>query len=280
MVAPSLHAILFALEMFVTGVVASFLGSIVGLGGAFIAIPVLRLFFHLPPAFVSGTSLFFVTANVGSASIAFWRQGRIERGLGFTMGLLAIPGSILGAIAVANFPAKGFDVAYSVILVVFGVDLLRRGSVKAAAGGGLSRLPWSAERTFFDRVSGETHVYRTSIPFIALAGLVTGFVSSFFGIGGGVIVVPLLLRGFALPAHIVSATSHFVILLSAPFGVTVHILDHTIAWAYAIPLAIGGLIGAQFGAGTAKRISTPVLVRTLAVLILVAAASLIVQHLI
>ena len=273
------HGIALAVEMFALGVFASFLGSVVGLGGGFIAIPVLRLLFHLPPTLVAGTSLFLVTANVGSASIAFWRQGRIEKRLGFTMGLLGIPGSILGALLLKHSNVKGFDFAYAAILAFFAFDLLRKGKVKDE-NVTRARLPWSRPQTFYDKQSGKTFEYQISPPLVAVAGIATGFVSSFFGIGGGILVVPLLLRVFMLPAHIVGATSHFIILLSSPFGVATHWLNGDIDWLLAIPLALGGVIGAQFGAETARRLSTPALVRVLAVVLLIAAGSLVVQHIV
>ncbi len=271
------HGIALAIEMLALGLFASFLGSIVGLGGGFIAIPALRLLFHLPPTLVAGTSLFLVTANVASASIAFWRQGRIEKRLGFTMGLLGIPGSILGALLLKHSNVSGFDFAYAAILALLALDLLRKGKAKDATVTH-ARLPWGRTQRFYDKQSGETFEYQTSAPLVAVAGVATGFVSSFFGIGGGILVVPLLLRGFLLPAHIVGATSHFVILLSSPFGVATHWLNGDIYWLLAIPLAIGGAIGAQFGAETARRLSTPALVRVLAVVLLVAAGSLVAQH--
>ena len=271
------HGIALALEMLALGVFASFLGSVVGLGGGFIAIPALRLLFHLPPTLVAGTSLFLVTANVGSASIAFWRQGRIAKRLGFTMGLLGIPGSILGALLLKHSNVQGFDYAYAAILAFFAFDLLRKGTTKDASVT-RARLPWSRPERFYDKQSGETFEYQISPPLVAVAGIATGFVSSFFGIGGGILVVPLLLRVFVLPAHIVGATSHFIILLSSPFGVVTHWLSGDIDWLLAIPLAIGGVIGAQFGAETARRLSTPKLIRVLAVVLFVAAASLVAQH--
>ncbi|GAC1493179.1 MAG: sulfite exporter TauE/SafE family protein [Vulcanimicrobiaceae bacterium] len=263
-------------ELFVIGILASFLGSIVGLGGGFIAIPVLRLVFHLSPALTAGTSLFLVTANVASASLNFLRQRRVDVRLGVTMGLLGIPGSILGAVALRHFTVPGFDVAYAIILIVFAVDLFRRGS--PGVPGPAQRMPWGRSRVFHDPMSGRAYAYEESMPLAAGAGVATGFLSSFFGIGGGILVVPLLLRGFLMPPHIVSATSHFVILLSSPFGLIAHGFANDIDWAYALPLAAGGLVGAQFGAETARRISSHVLVRTLAIVMLAAAGSLILQH--
>jgi len=273
-----LHAAGLSSALFIAGIAASFLGSVVGLGGGFLVIPILRLFFHLPPTLTAGTSLFLVTANVASASISFWRQGRIDKQLAFTMGLIAIPGSVLGAVALQHFTTKGFDIAYGAILALFGMDLLRRGTGRHESGR-LARLPWAKRREFADRLTNTTYVYSQSAPIAAAAGVTTGFISSFFGIGGGILIVPLLLRGFLMPPHIVSATSQLIILLSSPFGLLTHGLAGDIDWLYALPLAAGGVLGAQFGADTARRLSSPALVRTLAIVLLFSAASLVAQHL-
>ncbi len=267
-----------AAEMIALGVVASFVGSIVGLGGGFIAIPALRLLFHLPPSLTAGTSLVLVTANVASASVEYWRQGRIDKPLGFLMGALAIPGSILGALSLRFVGPSSFDLAYAAILGIFALDLARRGIDEKRSAP--SWLPWSRPRHFHDPVAAMDCEYAQSTPVAAVAGLLNGFLSSFFGIGGGVLAVPLLLRVFVLPAHIVSGTSHLIILLSAPFGVLAHVFSGDVDWLLAVPLAFGGILGGRFGAQTAKRLSTPTLARVLAAVLFIAAGSLVLQHLV
>jgi uncharacterized membrane protein YfcA len=262
--------------MVLLGLVAAAIGSLAGLGGGFVVAPALRLFFHLTPSAAAGTSLVLVLANVASASVAFYRQGRVDVRLGVTMGLLAIPGSIGGALLVRLAPGTWFDLSYAGLLVIFAVDLWRRPAVHAE--GGTATLPWARERIFHDRISGTEYRYAESPPIAAGAGLATGFLSSFFGIGGGVLVVPLMLRLFAMPAHIVSATSHTVILFSAPFGVATHALTGSIDWSDALPLALGGLAGGQLGAKASRYLSGPRLVRIVAIVLTVAAASLIGEH--
>ncbi len=280
MIAPPLsplHLVRVA-EMLVVGLGASFIGSMVGLGGGFIAVPVLRLFFHLSPTFTAGTSLFMVTANVASASLAFARQRRIDWKIGLWMGVFGLPGGVLGAIAVQHAPAFGFDAVYGIVLAVFAVNLLRRGAQpreRPRCG-----MPWAKPREFYDAIEGATYRYSESAPVEAVAGFASGIASGFFGVGGSVVVVPVLLRGFALPPHLVSATAHFVVLLSSPLSLATQIHQGDVDWLDAVPLAIGALVGAQFGAATAKRLSSPMLVRTLAVALLIAATSLIARDLI
>jgi uncharacterized membrane protein YfcA len=265
-----------ALVMAAIGILAATIGSLAGLGGGFIVAPVLRIAFDLPPEQAAATSLVLVVANVASASVAFVRQGRVDMRLALTMGLPAIPGSIAGAYLVKRAPVAWFDLTYAAMLAFLALDLLRR--KREVAAGSLARIPWSKPRTFHDRVSGADITYTQSPPIAAIAGITMGFLSSFFGIGGGVIVVPILLRVFAMPAHIVSATSHMVILFSAPFGVATHALQGNIYWLDAAPLAAGGLIGGQFGAAISRKISGVTLVRFLATVLGLAAVGLMIDH--
>ncbi len=270
-------AIVHALQLFALAVVAATVGSLAGLGGGFLVTPALRIFFHLPPDQAAGLSLLMVTANVFSASIAFMRQGRVLLALAVPMGIAAIPTSIVGALIVHLSPGKVFDYLYAVLLFALIVDLLRRS--KAAELGKHRPLPWGVERSFVDRTSGHAFTYSRSLPIAIATGLVTGFLSSFFGIGGGLLVVPMLLKVFVIPAHVVSASSHMVILFSAPFGVAVHAASGDIDWRLGIGLAAGGLTGGQIGAAVSKRLSGAWIVKILAIVLGLAAIGLIVSHL-
>ena len=262
--------------MALLGVVAAAIGSLAGLGGGFIVAPMLRIFFDAPPDEAAATSLVFVLANVASASIAFVRQGRVDVRLAAIVGVAAIPTGIAGAFAVRHANATFFDLIYACILAFFAATLFRR--AEARADGHVARLWWSRKRTFRDRISGVDHSYAESGPIAAGTGLFTGFLSSFFGIGGGTVVVPVLLRVFAMPAHVVAATSHLIILISAPFGVAAHAYAGDVRWLDALPLAAGGLAGGQIGAFASKRLSAAVLVRIVAVVLAAAAISLFAQQ--
>ena len=270
-------ALAHALQLFLLAVCAATVGSLAGLGGGFIVTPVLRIFYHMPPDRAAGLSLVLVTANVLSASIAFLRQGRVLLALAVPMGLAAIPGSIAGALLVHLSPGNLFDFLYAGMLAITIVDLLRRG--KRAETGAHRKLPWGVERTFTDRVTGHGFTYSRSMPVALGTGVTTGFLSSFFGIGGGILVVPILLKVFAIPAHVVSASSHMVILFSAPFGVVAHSLAGDIDWRLGLSLAMGGVAGGQIGAALSKRLSGAWIVKILAIVLGLAALGLVASHL-
>lgn len=102
--------------------------------------------------------------------------------------------------------------------------------------------------------------------------------SSFFGIGGGVIFFAVSISLFGMPAHIISATSTLAILLTSPAGFAVHAFQGDIDWQVAIPLAVGGTLGGQIGPQIARRLSSRALVTTLAFAIFLAGLALALNH--
>jgi hypothetical protein len=106
-------------------------------------------------------------------------------------------------------------------------------------------------------------------------GFVVGIFSSLFGLGGGIVLVPTLLYFSELPAHAISATSHFAILLTSPVGLVVHIAQHDVIGRDVIPLVAGGLLGGPVGARLSLRLKSPQLLIIVAIALVTAAVTLI-----
>ena len=87
-----------------------------------------------------------------------------------------------------------------------------------------------------------------------LISVVVGFISSVFGIGGGLIHVAALVYILGFPTHVATATSQFILFLSTITGVVTHYSLGHIQWNIAIACGIGAVIGAQLGAAIAKRL--------------------------
>ena len=117
-----------------------------------------------------------------------------------------------------------------------------------------------------------------------IAGIVislsVGFISSFLGIGGGIIHVPVLSTILGFPVHIATATSHFILAIATFVGTIVHILNGGFHYGIrrTIALCIGVLIGAQIGARLSKRIKGPFIIRTLAIALFFVGTRLVVQY--
>jgi len=222
-----------------------------------LVVPVLRLLFNVPPALAAGNALLFVFANTLAASITFWRDRAIDVRRAVTIAAAAIPTSILGAHVVALFTPRGFDLLYGAFLVALATLVLLRRNVKSEP-----RTVPPRRRLFLEIV----------------VGIAVGFVSSLFGVGGGIVIVPILLVYFGLPAHTVAATSAFIVMLSSPVGIVAHGVLHHLDPYIAPPLLVGGLIGGSLGARWARGLSTRALSVGFAVLLLLAALALILKR--
>ncbi len=198
---------LFSLELFAAAFVASIFGSMVGLGGGFILVPIMRLFMGFPPAYAAGTSLVLIVANSASGAFAYLLQRRVHLKIGLLVAAGGLPGSVLGAIASLHISPLLFDSILAALLVAVAID-----------------MAWNAERRMAGRVEHHRVASIKGMSYRgALAlGFIVGIFSSLFGLGGGIVVVPALLYFSELPVHAISATSQFAILLTSPVGLAVH----------------------------------------------------------
>lgn len=232
----------------------------VGLGGGFILVPILRLFLGFAPADAAGTSLALIVANSASGAFTYLLQRRVDLRLGWLMAAGGLPGGIIGAMLSVHIPARVYDAILAALLIAVAID-----------------MGWNAERRMAGRIE-HLHVGKTKAMSYRLAlgvGFVVGIFSSLFGLGGGIVIVPTLLYFSQLPAHSISATSHFVILLTSPVGLTVHAFQHDVVLRDIIPLVLGGLLGGPLGARLSLRLKSPQLLVVVAIALVVAAVSLV-----
>jgi hypothetical protein len=255
------------------GLAVGAFGTIVGSGGGFILTPILLLLYpHERAATLTAISLTAVFFNAASGSAAYAQQRRIDYRSGLAFAAAALPGSVAGALVVGSVPRSLFDVLMAAMLLGLAAWLLigEPSGTRAIRG---TRVP----RVLTDRY-GST--FRYDVPLyrgIAYSSVV-GFVSSFLGIGGGVIHVPLLVRALGFPTHIATATSHFVLAIIAGGGAVTHVFAGSFAHRHgirrAIALSVGVVAGAQLGARLSLRASGQLVETLLGVALLVLATRL------
>ena len=222
------------------GFVAGVLGSMIGLGGGIIVVPVLT-FFGFPPTLAASNSLFAAFSNAVASTFSYSRQKRIEYSLGLKLGLLTIPGTILGAYVSS-------DVTPGIFKILFGLVL-----VSSAAYIFLRKRLDTREKT----ISKQIMIFGIGASFFA------GIISSFFGIGGGIIFVPLMVVGMGMAMKKAAPTSQFILLFASLSGIIVHsILGHPDFLQSGL-LATGSFVGGLFGA----RLSVEIKERSLQILV-------------
>lgn len=230
-------------------------GTLIGAGGGFLLVPLLLLGYRFPPATAVGTSLALVFLNALSGSIAYLRQRRVDLPLGWKFAAATVPGAIAGAYVARVLSSGLFSVVFGVVLVIIAA-LLFSGITAAPS-------PRADLRQIVD-TRGEAHVYHVDARKGVLVSLLVGFMSSVLGIGGGIVHVPFLIVALGLPVHVATATSHFVLSISAFVGAMTFLALGHVQLKTAAVMGVGILVGAQLGARTSLKVGAKVIRQILA----------------
>jgi hypothetical protein len=265
-----------ALLLVIVGVFSGFLGGMLGVGGGVVVVPILVLFFSLDTHQAVGTSLVMVVFTALSATLAYYRQKRIDWKIGIFGAFTTVPGAIIGAYATTFFSSKSLAIIFGATLFFIAAVMLRRSFLSAAEQNReittetaneslLRKQTW--RRRIVD-ANGRIFEYSANI-YTGLALLfLGGLASGFLGIGGGLVVVPILAAIVGLPMHLAVATSMVTMIFTSISGVSTHIILGNVLIAYAVPLVIGIVVGAQLGARAAKRLKSVSLERAFTVALL------------
>jgi len=230
------------------GFIAGILGSIIGLGGGIIIVPVLT-FMGFPPTLAVSNSLFAVFSNSVGATAAYAKQKRVEFSLGWKLGLMAVPGTILGAFISSDLSSEIFKVLFALVLIS------------------------SASYIFLKRKIEEKSVdiSRLLLVFSAGASFFAGIISSLFGIGGGLIFVPLMVVALGISMKRAAPTSQFILMFASFSGLIVHSMLGHPDYYQALLLSIGAFAGGILGARLSLEIKENKL-KIIVVIVLIAAA--------
>jgi len=252
-------AITTSIALFITGVLAGSYGTIVGAGGGFIFVPALLIFFNMSPALAAGSGLVIVLINALTGVTGYAKQKRIDYKAGIHIGSGAIPGSFAG-VWLLKFQASestAFFWIFATILVSLGVFLfIKNFSIKNIS-----------ETAAVREQDVETSLL--SSKWFLPIGFFLGILSSYLGIGGGWLLVPILIYMFRFPTHIATATSIFSLCLYTSTGVILQILYDHVDWLTVLWGGLGIILGAHLGVSISNRISSKVIIQMLSILLIV-----------
>jgi len=241
-----------------------------------IVVPALILLFGLDARQAVGTSLVMIVFTALSATVAYYRQKRIDWKIGIAAATTTVPGAAVGAYATKLFTSKVLTIIFGVTLLFIAAGMLRRsfgrqkstenrGVAGSKGDTGVSRRVWKRKLT---DSAGQVFEFDAKIYSGIVFLFVGGLASGFLGIGGGLIVVPILAALVGMPMHLAVATSMLTMIFTSISGVSTHIILGNVLAEFAVPLVIGIVIGAQLGARTARRLRSASLERVFAAAVL------------
>jgi uncharacterized membrane protein YfcA len=265
--------LLFVLTVGAISIVAGFLGSLLGLGGGMIVVPALTLLLHVDIRLAIGASIVSVIATSSGAAAAYVRDRLANIRVAMFLELGTTLGAITGAYIAGIIHARFLFILFGLILGYSAIAMIRG---RRRGENGVVPGPWARvlrlKSSYFDDAVGEEIVYQ---PVRARIGLglmyIAGTVSGLLGIGSGALKVPAMDLAMELPIKVSTATSNFMIGVTAAASAGVYFSRGQIDPFIAAPVAIGVLAGAFIGSQTLGRIgSRAVRIVFVVVLILIA----------
>lgn len=237
------------LLLMVAGLLVSAFGTVVGFGGGVFMVPILIIFFHYPIEHAIGSSMSAMVPAALIASFFNYREKNIDYLVASLIQFPAMGGTVLGAFLVAFLPVLELQFTFAFFVIVVGFYLL--GTPKQNPHSlrhtgmmyHMSNLP-----TSFIRKNRQKHLaYRLNGSLVVFFGLLTGSIAGLFGIGGGFLQTPIMIKIFRMPAKIATSTSLFILLVTSLTGFSTHYWLGHIVWEKSLPLMLGFALGAALG---------------------------------
>lgn len=248
---------------------AGIVGALFGLGGGIIFVPVLTILFGEDATTAAAASLVGIVATSTGSATGYVKKGLSNIRLGMLMEITTTIGAIAGAI-VATYLENW------VLLLIFSAVMLYSGFKMAV----------SPERIIADEAGNDTMTFAYSDPASGVedkqytvknvgSGMalctVAGAVSSMTGVGGGSIKVPLMNIYMHIPIKVASATSSYMIGITAFSGAIIYFIQDAIDLQIAASVAIGAYIGALAGTRISAKINAKSIKRYMSVVFFVIA---------
>ncbi|MBF0123285.1 MAG: sulfite exporter TauE/SafE family protein [Candidatus Omnitrophica bacterium] len=262
-----------------TGLAIGCYGTIVGIGGGPIILPLLVFFYGWENELLVATSLLIVFLNAGSGCIGYSMQKRIDYKGGIKFTLAAMPGALISSFTHHLINLSFFNIIFGIFLIflsvytIFSINNLDKTKeqekvlLKEAKAGGFRRVK------FMDAFGVKYDFFANDKLGVSM-NLLLGFFCGFLGIGGGVFQVPILIFLLRYPSHIATATSHFVTLLTCAIALMPHVFLGNVCYGEALWMGIGVIVGAQAGARIAPKLNTKVTLYLFVVILIVLAVKL------
>jgi hypothetical protein len=248
--------ILFTSLLFVTSVLAGLLGSLTGLGGGVVIVPVLALLFKVDIRYAIGASLVSVIATSSGAAVAYVREGLSNIRIGMFLEVATTVGALLGAYLTAKVSTHWIAIVFGVVLLYSAVASYRQKSEKVSESAKqVNTLAAKLQLKGSYPAPDGTQPYvaqRVPLGFGVMFG--AGTLSGLLGIGSGAVKVLAMDQAMKLPFKVSTTTSNFMIGVTAAASAGIYLSRGYIQPTIAMPVVLGVLLGSLIG--------TRILVRT------------------
>jgi len=233
------------------GAVAGLMAGLFGVGGGTILVPGLVLLLKMDQHRAHATSLAAIIVTAPAAAIGFALDGAVSVPAALLLALGAVAGAYGGASIMHRMSAAKLRAAFAILILLAAI-----------------RMVFAVDLTPGDVVPLMT---TRVLAGLFLLGLAAGTLSAIMGVGGGVIMVPVMVLLFGFGQHVAEGTSLLVIVPTAIVGAWRHTRNGYTDWRLGLTLGAGGILGGLLGAQIALALSVQWLQRLFATLMTVTA---------
>ncbi len=247
----------FTLLVGMGSLLAGFLGSLTGLGGGVVIVPMLTLLFHVDIRYAIGAALVSVIATSSGAAAAYVKQGYSNIRVGMFLEIATTVGALVGAALALRLHVSVIAIIFGVVLIYSALASLREKSHDSGSNEPDRIATWLRMDSDYPTPSGTNsyHVRRVPLGFGLMFG--AGILSGLLGIGSGAIKVLAMDQAMKLPFKVSTTTSNFMIGVTAAASAGIYLsrgyIDPGIAMPVMLGVLVGSLVGAKVLAGAAVR---------------------------
>lgn len=259
------------LLMLAGGAAAGVFGSLLGLGGGILIVPLLTLGFGLELREAVGVSLVSVIVTSGAAAGVYLERHVANLRLGMTLELFTAIGALIGGLLAFLLSEQVLAGLFAALLLYVAVTMARPRREASDAAPVVTAHPAADDRL---GLSGPGYVV-TGLRRGAVGSVGAGVISALLGVGGGLVKVPVMHLLMGVPLRVATATSNLMIGVTASASAVIYLLRGEIDPYVAGPTAIGVFLGASAGSRISHRIDLRILRALFVVVLLYTAVQMI-----
>ena len=254
---------------------AGFLGSLTGLGGGVVIVPLLALLFHVDIRYAIGASLVSVIATSSGAAAAYVREGYSNIRIGMFLEIATTMGALLGAYLAAQVSTGLIAVIFGMVLI-YSAYLSSRDRSESVENGQPDRLAALLRLdATYPTPDGPQAYYVRAVPTGFCLMFNAGVLSGLLGIGSGAVKVLAMDQAMRLPFKVSTTTSNFMIGVTAAASAGVYLSRGYIDPGLSMPVVLGVTFGSLLGTRVLVKAQTRLLRRIFSVVIIILAIEMI-----
>jgi len=270
---------MYSFILFFISIFAGFLGSLLGLGGGIIIVPALTLLFKVDIRYAVAASLISIIATSSTGAGNFIKEKLTNIRVAVLLELGTVAGALTGYFISSEINAKWLYLLFGFFLIFSALMMIRRRGDQLLS----HPHPWSLKLglsgTYSDGKKEPTPYHVAHVPLGLFSMYFAGILSALLGIGSGIFKVMAMDSAMKLPIKVSTATSNFMIGVTAAASAGAYFLRGDMRPEITSPVALGIFLGSWVGGRMMTKIQTSVLRRLFVVILLVVSFQMILKGL-